>query len=404
MAQNNFSGSKKGLNVKPTTLPVTGNLGDLAYDSTTNTFKQWNGSAWSIISGGSGAMTSVTYTSSGNFTVPADVTQVIVEGLGGGGGGGSGGGDQGAGGSSGGGGGGSGAVQTTYLSAVTPNTILPVVIGAGGNGGSGVPGGSVQDGNDGASGDNSTFNGLTFKGAPGGGRGYRLSTGPITGDYGGYGGQYNIGNSNGGVFYTYGGRGGDRFSGTGSIAGQASTTGSAGGAGGGGPSGGGGGGGAGRGNGGSGSAGTNGGSSGQGSDAAANSGGGGGGSGGGNSTGRGGNGGSGWIRISYVTNGGSSGSFWSTSVQTGTHLATVNEEIFVDTSGGAATMTLPAGPSVGNRVKMVDYAGTWATNSVTVERNGANINGVAADFILNVNNSWVEFVYIDSIQGWKVIT
>ena len=67
-------------------------------------------------------------------------------------------------------------------------------------------------------------------------------------------------------------------------------------------------------------------------------------------------------------------------------------------------MTLPAGPSVGNRVKMVDYAGTWATNSVTVERNGANINGVAADFILNVNNSWVEFVYIDSIQGWKVIT
>lgn len=54
MAENNFFGVKKGLRFKPSTLPATGNLGEITYDSSTNTFKQWTGTVWDEISGSGG--------------------------------------------------------------------------------------------------------------------------------------------------------------------------------------------------------------------------------------------------------------------------------------------------------------------------------------------------------------
>ena len=56
MAVNNFYGIKKGLNIKPSTLPVSGNLGDLAFDEASNSFKQWNGTNWADITGGVGGI------------------------------------------------------------------------------------------------------------------------------------------------------------------------------------------------------------------------------------------------------------------------------------------------------------------------------------------------------------
>lgn len=70
------------------------------------------------------------FTSSGVFTVPANVTKIIVEVWGGGGGGG--GGDGGA--HSGGGGGGGGYTQKR-ISGLTPGSTIPVTIGAAGLGG-----------------------------------------------------------------------------------------------------------------------------------------------------------------------------------------------------------------------------------------------------------------------------
>lgn len=90
------------------------------------------------------------------------------------------------------------------------------------------------------------------------------------------------------------------------------------------------------------------------------------------------------------------------SIKTTTYLAVNYDEIFADSSGGAFTITLPASPVLGQRVKIADYAANWATNNVTVARNGSNIQGAAADFTLNVNGAKVEFIYVDSTRGWNV--
>lgn len=95
---------------------------------------------------------------------------------------------------------------------------------------------------------------------------------------------------------------------------------------------------------------------------------------------------------------------WVTSVKTTTYTAVTQDEIFANSSGGAFTITLPATPTAGNRVRIADYSGNWATNNVTVARNGSNILGAASDYTLNVNDAWTEFVYVDSTQGWRILT
>jgi len=92
-----------------------------------------------------------------------------------------------------------------------------------------------------------------------------------------------------------------------------------------------------------------------------------------------------------------------TAIKIGNYTAVDKDELFVDTTSIAITITLPPSPVIGQRVKIADYAGTWATNNVTVARNGSNINGAAANHTLNTNNAWSEFVYTDVTQGWRVL-
>ena len=76
--------------------------------------------------------------------------------------------------------------------------------------------------------------------------------------------------------------------------------------------------------------------------------------------------------------------------------------ILGDTSGGAFTLDLPADPNTGDRVVIMDAEGTFGTFTFTVGRNGHLIDGVAADFLMNSNDAWVEFVYVNSSRGWVV--
>lgn len=89
-------------------------------------------------------------------------------------------------------------------------------------------------------------------------------------------------------------------------------------------------------------------------------------------------------------------------VKTTTYTAVAGDTIFANSTGGVFTITLPVTPTAGQRLIILDYAGTWATNNVTVSRNGQNINGLATDFTLNVNNAWAEFIFVDATQGWRV--
>ena len=75
---------------------------------------------------------------------------------------------------------------------------------------------------------------------------------------------------------------------------------------------------------------------------------------------------------------------------------------FCDTTSAAFTVTLPATPAAGAVVGICDYANTFATNNLTVGRNGSTIGGAAANGILSTNGLSVTFVYVDATQGWIV--
>lgn len=100
---------------------------------------------------------------------------------------------------------------------------------------------------------------------------------------------------------------------------------------------------------------------------------------------------------------GGGGSGWTTSIKTvadnGAALAN-NAEIIGDTSGGAFTLLLPNSPTIGTRVRLTDKKGTWSTNNLTLDRNGENIKGAAANFTLDVNYGSVEAVFADATDGW----
>lgn len=89
-----------------------------------------------------------------------------------------------------------------------------------------------------------------------------------------------------------------------------------------------------------------------------------------------------------------------TTVKTSNYTASANDGVQTNTSGGAFTVTLPATPSVGQQVVVIDTANSWATNNLTIGRNGSTIEGAALDLICNISNVSVQLVY--SGTTWNV--
>ena len=95
---------------------------------------------------------------------------------------------------------------------------------------------------------------------------------------------------------------------------------------------------------------------------------------------------------------------WQTTVKTASFTASNGEGYFVNTTGGAITLTLPSSPSAGNIVGFQDYAGNSATNNITIARNSSPINGGTDNLTISENNAAGLLVYIDGTQGWKVVS
>ena len=73
---------------------------------------------------------------------------------------------------------------------------------------------------------------------------------------------------------------------------------------------------------------------------------------------------------------------------------------FVNTTSAAGIVKLPASASRGDYVEVKDYAGTFGTNSLTIQRNGHNIQGNTNDSEISTNRASLQLVYIDATKGW----
>jgi hypothetical protein len=96
----------------------------------------------------------------------------------------------------------------------------------------------------------------------------------------------------------------------------------------------------------------------------------------------------------------SSGISWQSSVKTSGFTAVAGEGYFCNTTSSAFTVTLPATPTAGQQVAVVDYAGTFDTNALVISPNSNKIEGGTINLQLSGEREGVLLVYIDATQGW----
>ena len=107
-----------------------------------------------------------------------------------------------------------------------------------------------------------------------------------------------------------------------------------------------------------------------------------------------------------LTNNGTATGFglsFCTTVKTSPFTATANKGFLINT-GSAVTVTLPASPSTGDELIVVDQTGQAATNAITLGRNGSKIKGACNDLLITDNRGGIRLVYSGSSQGWITAT
>lgn len=79
-----------------------------------------------------------------------------------------------------------------------------------------------------------------------------------------------------------------------------------------------------------------------------------------------------------------------------------NVRLLVDTTAGVVTVTLPAAPTVGDYVEIIDAAGKFDTNNLTVGRNSLKIMGLDEDMTVSKLNASFTLVYASATLGWRI--
>jgi hypothetical protein len=92
---------------------------------------------------------------------------------------------------------------------------------------------------------------------------------------------------------------------------------------------------------------------------------------------------------------------WSV-VSTNTISSNGNGYLF-DNSSSSHTLSLPSSPEVGDTVAAGDLTGDFQNYSLTIDRNGSLIMGVAEDLTLDVRNQRVTLVYSGATRGWVIV-
>ena len=89
-----------------------------------------------------------------------------------------------------------------------------------------------------------------------------------------------------------------------------------------------------------------------------------------------------------------------------TYTAVAGDQIGVDTVANIVTITLPASPSQGDEVTIMDVSASngFGTNKCVVARNGSNLQGGTSDLDLTANNQCVTFIFTTATKGWQIKT
>ena len=75
-------------------------------------------------------------------------------------------------------------------------------------------------------------------------------------------------------------------------------------------------------------------------------------------------------------------------------------KLFIDTTGGAFTVTLPASPAVGDEVHFIDSRFNFDTAALTVGRNSSKIANASSDLVVNTEGAGFGLVFSGSNVGW----
>jgi len=98
---------------------------------------------------------------------------------------------------------------------------------------------------------------------------------------------------------------------------------------------------------------------------------------------------------------GTSAAAWT--IKTATYTAAAKDAVQANTTAGAFTITLPPSPAANDTVRIADYAGTFASNNLTIGRNSLKIMGLNEDMTISINNVSLTLTYIDATQGWRIV-
>jgi len=99
---------------------------------------------------------------------------------------------------------------------------------------------------------------------------------------------------------------------------------------------------------------------------------------------------------------GTAGTAW-VGPKTSAYTAAAGEGVLCDTATTAAfTVTLPASPTLGDEVSIIDFVGNAGTANITVGRNSEKIQGASADLTISTDSAGIKLVYTNSANGWRL--
>ena len=96
------------------------------------------------------------------------------------------------------------------------------------------------------------------------------------------------------------------------------------------------------------------------------------------------------------------GQDWQTIVTASTLTAVSGKAYWIDTTSNTCTITLPSSASNGDQIIFADYARNWGTNKIIIDSNGLNYQGEDDNNIVeyNTNGQTVNIVYSGATKGW----